>query len=491
MVLPCNLSISVINGEPTATGSRQVNFARGLVDKHETKDSKQAITSWDWDGSMLTCRTSTTGYIPLYYCAKGNNISISTSLTSIAEEQASVCHLPSLILFLVLGEYIEESTPFNDIKALPLDATLNWSLKKGLDVNISRKALDCNKFNYKEALHYYDDLLYEEVQKHPDQDCAMGLTSGNDSRHILLVLDKLGYKKPHLFTSYHYLKNLSETDVEVAGRLAKALESEVSTVYPIENRYTAELIKNNNTEFQVLDHSWAINLIKAVQPYQIFYDGMNGGVLFGRSSLVKLVKNNFGNNFFDWSLIKDFIISSVFEKRIAFLKKYINDVIFSEENVYLARNILSESLEKYRDFQNPPQAYLYYNHVARNTSFFTYTMKPNMKIFCPLDSPEMVSFALALPWEISSDPDFQKKSIRKKYPVYAGIPFSEEYKPNNNGIHVNEDSESSSRAELLPKVCRYLTKEGQAALMSGDVTLPIIQVMVYLAQMKEALKRVT
>lgn len=478
------LSIQWQNESIKIIGTHHYKQRKSFSHVSEDSELSQGMSRWDWDGSKLTCQTSKTGYLPIYYCIDKNGITVSTSLIFLAKKQNSLPDLPAIILFLAIGDYIEEITPFANIHALPLDSILTWSPIEGLSVHLNRNYTH-TLISYQEAMHQYNQLVCKSVQTYCAKDTSQGLSGGTDSRHILLAIHRLGEQIPSLYTSFHYIDGLSSADVEIAQMLAKSLGARIKTIYPISNRVYAEFIKNKIVEFQSLEHSWGINLANALKDSEFLYDGMNGGVLFGRSNLVKYLRKKHGQSLPDWDRMQKDIIETFFTRRIDFLRQIISFGFLSEENVNTAKTIFENSLQTYKNYPNPFQAFQYYNHVSRNTSLFTYRMMKNNAILCPLDTPEMVQFALSLPWEISSAPDFQKNTIRKYYPDFAHIPFVEEYQPQKQGFLLDFNSEIKSLFRIVKNFRNILTDKGLAEIEVDRVKLPFIQMFSYLVQLQE------
>lgn len=259
-----------------------------------------------------------------------------------------------------------------------MDSGLTWSPINGLLVKTNR-ACDFEPLNisYIDAMHQYNWLVCNALQRDSVQDASQGLSGGTDSRHILLAMHSLGIQLPSFFTSHHYIDGLNDADVEIAHMLAKSLGAKITTVYPIADRFDAEIRKNKIVEFQSLDHSWGNNLADSLQDTEILYDGMNGGALFGQDVIVKFLRPQYNQTLLEWNEIKNAVISFFFDKKIDSLRQLISTDLLSEENTDAARILLESSIQKYKDYPNPFQAFRYYNHVARNTILFTYVMMKN------------------------------------------------------------------------------------------------------------------
>jgi asparagine synthetase B (glutamine-hydrolysing) len=92
------------------------------------QNSDGIYAEWSWDGNRLTVRNDRYGFYPLYYSLQDNEISVSQSIFRLLAEGASPeIDQTAIAVFLRLGYFIGEDTPFRYIRALPPDATLEWT----------------------------------------------------------------------------------------------------------------------------------------------------------------------------------------------------------------------------------------------------------------------------------------------------------------------------------------------------------------------------
>jgi hypothetical protein len=275
----------------------------------------------------------------------------------------------------------------------------------------------------------------------------------------------------------------------VAELLARRLGVPLKTVVPPKNRVAAEMRKNCVTEYQSLSHSWGLGLAAATNDASILFDGMNGGALFGRSSVVRLARSRFGDVLPDWDDLKRSAVQHLFEKPAAALRGFLVPEILNVENLEIAKELLEGSLDKYADYPNPLQAWRYYNHVARDSSAFAYELMQARAVVCPLDRPDLVTWALSLPWNISSDSTFQTSAIRRHFPESADVPFEDEFRPSGRGYDVDRITELASTRFLLNRPGKpVVTEQGTQLLLSGEASLRQLQVFVYLSQLMGALE---
>ncbi|MFM9134786.1 MAG: hypothetical protein ACKOT0_05030 [bacterium] len=74
----------------------------------------------------------------------------------------------------------------------------------------------------------------------------------------------------------------------------------------------------------------------------------------------------------------------------------------------------------------PLQAWWILERARRGTSLLPLSLISSRRTVVPYFTPAMLSFALSLPWEISSDERFQDILLAEEYPDVADIPYAYE-----------------------------------------------------------------
>ena len=128
------------------------------------------------------------------------------------------------------------------------------------------------------------------------------------------------------------------------------------------------------------------------------------------------------------------------------------------------------------------QAFLHGEYVRRNTALFTHGLMKNKNVITPLNTPQMVAFALSLPWHISTDPEFQDKAISHCYPGAGQIPYAESiltlppvWSPDRNG-------EKASWLKIRSCLSKHMGQSALSFLDKNHQKLPFIQRTTLLAQ---------
>jgi hypothetical protein len=170
------------------------------------------------------------------------------------------------------------------------------------------------------------------------------------------------------------------------------------------------------------------------------------------------------------------------------VKHLLSHELFSDSHIDEARILLTRSLDRFEAYENPLQGFLYYNRVLRDTAILPYEIICNPIVLCPLNSRSLVNFAMALPWEVSSDSTFQTKAIRYLYPEQADIPFTEEYLPPSVFLLHHTGQEAESIAKLIKVSCnmwsRAFLEDLNLAInnkLKGGLPLKNMQIFAYIS----------
>jgi hypothetical protein len=88
----------------------------------------QVFARWHWDGEQLVVENDRWGILPIFWAATPNAVHVSPSLDALLDAGVpSALDDAALAVFLRIGYFVGNDTPFLSIRALPPAARLTWS----------------------------------------------------------------------------------------------------------------------------------------------------------------------------------------------------------------------------------------------------------------------------------------------------------------------------------------------------------------------------
>jgi len=476
--------------------SHQTFAVQGRAHFHENRsphDLAQGGFYWTIQDQNLIAARGTACNTPLYYRGDDQSCVLSPSLKELLQHspEAPRFDWPSILVFLCLGYFIGDRTAFEGVLELPPGSRLTWDVQTGLQRRDPPVvAPEARQFPNADApLRVFDRLVREAIAPHDTQHAAQGLSGGYDSRHILFACQHEGTGVPQsLITAAHYINPMSAQDTYGARLVADTIGAPLQTVQPWPDRVAAEIEKNRMTGLTVRDHSWTVPLTLALSTQPLLLDGLNGGILFGRGGPVILAREIFGVNRPPLADLSQMILDHLLTPRLEALRPWLPPHILSQDTLDQARQLFLDTLSHFEEFPNPLQAFLHANHVVRDTARMTYGMTRNPTVLCPMDSPDMRSFAFSLPWELSTDATFQLRALHVCYPQYKNLPFGQTLSEPDVTVPnpIDPISEAASVQQLRDRASDAVVDlfgDTFLSFFEKPLSLPHIQRLVFLSQL--------
>ncbi|MEO8602760.1 MAG: asparagine synthase-related protein [bacterium] len=403
-----------VRGVATAAFGHRLPRADGSADDGIWAD-------WSWDGTALTARTDRYGLYPLFYCADADAVWLSPSIAAMLRAGApATFDWDALAVFLRLGFMLGEDTPFARIRALPPGATLRWQpggarLDGGLFL---RRAAPLARAA---ALDGYITLFSEALRRRPhDGVCALPLSGGRDSRHILLELCAQGRSPSLCVTTRHYPPHPDE-DARVAAQLADALDLP-HIVLDQADRFDAERRKNLVTNFCADEHAWTVVLADYLGGRcDAVYDGIGGDVLSAglfldaeRQALVDTGR---------FAALAERLLPTTNDTSLALCMP-----AKARAGIPRAAALrrLAAELARHREAANPLGSFFFWNRTRREIALVPYAMlRAVPTVFAPYLDHDLYDFLAALPVGLLLDQQLHSDAIRRAYPRQACIPFQD------------------------------------------------------------------
>jgi asparagine synthase (glutamine-hydrolysing) len=373
------------------------------------------FAGWRWDGRVLDVEHDRYGFYPLFYYSRGGDFAVAPSIVTLLREGAAPeLDQDALAVFLQLGFFIDDETPFKHIKAVPPSARFAWDGK--LYLRPHRDLGDHQDVQRDEALQIYAELFRDAVRRRmPTGPVVLPLSGGRDSRHILLELCEAGVRPESCVTAIRHGRG--NNDVEVAGMLARSHGLD-HVVLEQAARLQAELEKNLATSFCADEHAWLMPLAEHLngRPVEI-YDGLAGDVLsaslFQKPAWLELYR---AGRFVE---LAKALVGKRHEGIVPFRRADAGRI--ADE----ALERIAVALRSYEDAANPCTMFFFWNRTRREIALAPFGILAGVETcFCPYLDHELFDFLSSLPPEITIDRRFHTDTIALAHPSAPKVPYA-------------------------------------------------------------------
>lgn len=381
---------------------------------------------WEWDGERLVVENDRFGIYPLFYSIYGGEIRISPSIQHVLDgDFPKTLNFPGLAVFLRLGGFLKEDTPFEHVQVLPPASRLTWcrgniDLERG---SLEALSLPVTPGTFDETVEEYQSLFRQAVARRPPpaDGYDIALSAGRDSRHILLELIRQGYE-PNRTVTVQGQPPIDDEDRVVARLLAHEIGVPHDEVGYPESYVDAMLKDLELTEFCAAPHTWLIPLagyFKA-RGTQCVYDGLAGGILSGGQQ-VSNQKLDLIRDGRTQELAKVLLRESCNESliHVCYRAEFARQIPES-----LAVDRLANELERHRESRSPMVSFVFWNRTRRYVSLLPFGLLGHVeKIYCPYLDHDLFDFLMNVDPQYSMQKRFHDETIRRSYPEFAHIPF--------------------------------------------------------------------
>ena len=410
-----------LRGNLNTRGDTARSFGHKIARPDNRTDG--VFAEWSWNGETLTVQNDRYGFFPLFYYAKGSEIGVSPSIsTLIAEGADAELNDESVALFLRLSQFIGNDTPFRHIHCLPPNATLVWNGSNPHVTGDYEHVSENRPVSRTEAVHRYIELFASAISKRlpASPRFAVPLTGGRDSRHILLELCRAGFK-PHVCATVA----LHPEDAAVAALVADQLGLRHAVIEPSDNFFAAEIRKNDLSNFG-FKGTWPLPLSDFLSREQIdtVYDGIAGDVL---SASVNLTPER--DRLFRRGHLPS-IIEHLLPDTEAVLRKLLTPARYRRWSRELAETRLGEELTKHLHAHNPVRSFFFWNRTRRRTALIPYALLSGpFTVFAPYLDHDLFDFLASLPADFLMDRSFHTEAILSGYPASRQVRFENKKVP--------------------------------------------------------------
>lgn len=419
------------------------------------------FAEWEWDGRQLRVRNCRYGLYPLYYFSVKDEVCVSNSIPKLLAEGAPTeLDEAALAVFLRLGFFIGEDTPFRAIRQVPPNTTFRW--KDGtLEVSGQLLLGRLQRLNRKSAIEGYIEHFKAAIHRRlpSSQDFVVPLSGGRDSRHILFELVEAGYSPKFCITSRHYPRRPSK-DVEVAAQLCKALDLRHVVLDPPKSRVRAELVVNVETSFCSDEGAWLLSMAEYLKgKVEIVYHGIGGDTLSSGSYQSDEKLRLYAS---DLRKLAETLLEAWTPEFV--LRGLLKQGYYRKFSLGLAADHLVIELKKYTESANPLQSFYFWNRIRREMSLVPFGLLRSFRVFCPYIDHDLYDFLVSLPTSIVLDHKFHTEAIQRAYPQHNYIPFEKKRTAlvNDRGYY----------RRLARQLAFYITTRGNSQMVNTSLILP-------------------
>jgi hypothetical protein len=488
---------------------------KGIVACRLSTKSADHFVEWTFTAGTLVVRNDAFGLIPLFVYTRGDEIAVSPSLQKLLCEGA-VAELDeaALAVFLRLGFFVGDDTPFRHIRTLPPGATLVWrdgrlENRQGGSYVVPRRTVQRD-----DAIDQAIQLTRQAVGRRmpADDDVAVPLSGGRDSRHLLLELVHRGCRPRFAVTVPRYPPNAGQ-DQRLAPAVAAAVGIPHALAVPTDRPAVAEARKNVETHFCADEHAWFYGMLDYVRGRAAtVYEGI-GGSLWKVGWLPQRDMRE------AWALGRtEQVAERALEKH---QQQPIADAVIEELappgvdfSRALARQRLAQELERHADAPDPGKSFHFWNRLRRELALVPCTMMRSVAaVHTPLVDRDLTEFLLSLEPEIvspvlsRSDKRFHSEAIVRGYPKFAHLPFEADSAPRSDAsAHYRRFAFDVARHLLAGWTDRHHGQPRERCWMRSSFVLPRLAYMLvnrqyaasmrwlpraalYLRQLEEATER--
>ena len=430
----------------------------------------QVFARWHWNGEQLVVENDRWGIQPIFWAVTPNAVHVSSSLDALLNTGVNAAlDDAALAVFLRIGYFVGNDTPFLSIRALPPAARLIWS-RDGVQLRSHASSPIATPMPRADATAQFARLFTESVER-----CTAGgapsavlLSSGPDSRHVLFALQELQRLPKRCVTVEPYTPSPTD-EVPLAAAVANAVGVRHTVVSRRSDRVEAQLETQALTHSCADEHAQFLPLRGYLQHLQFHaLDGLGGDVLSQSQQLDGALHRLFAEGRANEVAARVLGDPAQIEPALAGLIGPAAMSRFAREKA-VARVAAEAGAHTARP--NPIASFFFANRMRRETALAPYGVLDSYRVSTPFLDAALVDFLLALPFDAVADRRLHTDTLHRQYPQHARIPFDSPRRETDDRRAVRRDatdllkrvSESRSGIVHRPAVAARILK----AIASG------------------------
>jgi asparagine synthase (glutamine-hydrolysing) len=420
MLATPHIAVRMERDEPAVDGQTSGTFGREM--RRASGGSDGVFATWTWDGRRLTVRNDRYGFQPIYYWAHGRHqIAVSPSpLKLLTLGAAADLDDAAMAVFLRVGFFLGEDTPFRAIRAMPPGGALEW---EGGDLRVQTAMARPRPQRMPRAVarDLFIETFREAVRRRLEvaDAVAMPLSGGRDSRHIFLEMLAQQARPKIVVTLKHFAPKANQDALVAAQLAARSGLAHVVLEQPT-SQVRAELVKNRETGFCTDEHAWILPMASYLRDrVSAFFDGIGGDVLSAGLFLDEEGLSLFQSG--QIARLADRYLSTEEEGR---LRVVLDGTYYRRWNRAIALMRVADELQRHADAPNPVGSFFFWNRTRREIALAPFGILSRVgTALTPYLDHDVYDLLASLPAEVFLDHEFHTEAIRRAYPEFAEVPF--------------------------------------------------------------------
>ncbi len=401
-------------------GSPQVFIGHRLASPGDRRPDG-AWVEWRWDGHRLFVRNDRYGLVPTYYVLRNGGFAISTSIERLIGDGAPTeLDEDALAVFLRLGTFVGDDTPFRAIRALPPATDYVWSGTQDAPRGEMPLGNVAHDLGHDEACRRYGELFRRAIALRLELagDAAVALSGGMDSRHILLELCRAG-SKPRVAVTARVFPSAPSHDVDLAADVCRSAGVAHVVLDQDERWLEREQLKNRLTGLCTLEHGWGLPVGDYLRDMaRVIFDGLAGDVFTDCRGITTRERHEAFRDGRFTELAEDFLGPP--SERFAFLAADLRRRLSRERAI---RHFTRECA-RFAAAPNPTAAFWFWNRTRRTVALLPYGVwHRRAQVVAPFLDHDLFDFMISLPAALVGNYTLHAATIRTEFPDYAHIPF--------------------------------------------------------------------
>jgi hypothetical protein len=385
--------------------------------------------SWRWDGSRLVVERDRYGAFPLFYMATDDRIVVSPSLPRIlASGSSRALDLDALAAFAAIGYYLEDDTPFLDIRALAQGSTLTWSRRR-LEVSAPHPPFVVQPMDRATAIEGVIETVRASVSRRipsGGDPYVMPLSGGRDSRHLLLELRHQGHTPAMCVTAGYYPGIGGGQDRPLAKKLCASLGIPHRGIAVPRSLVEADQRKNRITGYLSDEHAWALAVADHLRGRTSHtYEGTPGGALIQRPWDSDGMGDLARARRFDEFATRLVVGKDGRDRYSQHLSPSMRELLPTTRAIARVR----QALVPHERSDNPAMEFRFWNRGMRELMLTPALVLQDIPtVYTPYLDPEVVAFATSIGAELIGE-GFHDDIISTAYPDVARVRYARFGKP--------------------------------------------------------------